>query len=306
MALDGYIPSHSCSLLGRCFMGGGKAVIDDKEIWRPASPAPARYIVDSSAVEVHGRRGVQYRHSKSRSDKVKSDIAFWGEVVEGFCEDEDWLKVGRHYLPMKCRGKQVIFPVLENPLGRLSSKFCNAFAATERPAAPMEIDAPAAPCAPEDQGKATVVPQLRQPWFMKPSVGSWCQVHRTPQAANEEHFSTERDVSAEAAVPQWHLLPSVGTWLQRAPVRRASLCASQQDAVENTEEILSPPLPPQQAIATPVELEKPQLMFFVDLMNKPAKGEEGSQSGLSPSTCISESVSTPVSCAPEVVAGAAA
>merc|ERR1719330_944543 len=67
--------------------------------------APGRYLIDNSILQIHGKTGIRYRHSKCMKDKVRAeDPARWGEVVRGVPDGDDWLHVGRYYLPMTYQG----------------------------------------------------------------------------------------------------------------------------------------------------------------------------------------------------------
>lgn len=61
---------------------------------------------------LHGRR--RHKAAKRRIDwGIKSSGPSYGDVVQGIDEGDDWIKVGKFYLPKAPKGKLVVMPVSE-------------------------------------------------------------------------------------------------------------------------------------------------------------------------------------------------
>lgn len=76
-----------------------------------AKNKPHEYLIDNSHM-LASTKGVGYRKAKSFAKDVHNlmtgDIAEWGSHVHGFDEDDQWIKVGDHFLPVFVQGIRVI------------------------------------------------------------------------------------------------------------------------------------------------------------------------------------------------------
>lgn len=260
------------------------------------SGSPGRFLVDNSVLQIHGRTGIRYRYSKCMKDKVRSENpAFWGEVVQGVDEGDDWLRVGRYYLPMRYQGIQVLTPVLASPLRLLGSRLSAPFGAAEKPAAPPQGAHEAVPRHSPPLLPPGAVPE-RQSQEQQPlaSLGAdiWPQkmevVRETP-AALEVPLVTAAPPSVAALPSEWRVLPSVGTWLQMAPCKASAPAV----AAEPEKRVADEDIPHLATKHSAVDGRgTPELALFADIV-KSAKLQEdgtlGGADGVSPSTCAPES-----------------
>lgn len=213
------------------------------------------FVLDCSLLDakMQKRPGVAFRQSKDATDKVKGNIAKWGEVVKGIDQGDGWLKVGDLYLPMQHQGIDLlkrstgaeeattsVVRGLPSP-SRVSRKDADASTkdakASEPAAEPASEPAaepaaePAPPTMPQEQSSAGA----REPWCRRPSVGTWHQqaVRFTPAVASHDEAAAVEELTikqqtdaleetVEAEV-MWSHLPSVGTWLHQKPRRRTHI-----------------------------------------------------------------------------------
>lgn len=183
----------------------------------PSSPKATPYMVDNSILQIEKRPGVAYRYSKREGDKVRSEPAKWGEIVEGVDEGDGWLKVGQFYLPMTYQGSPVITPVVgDKPKGSEGSG--------RTPSAPStstgQGSSPSANTGlkPELRPTADVVSPAKDPPASKPSSPpAKISSPPSPPAPAPEPAVAPAKTSSPAASPSSQL-PQVGL----APPQQAS------------------------------------------------------------------------------------
>jgi len=66
------------------------------------------YLIDNSEM-LASTKGLAYRNEKGvDTELMTGEIAEWGTHVHGFDEDDQWIKVGDHFLPVFVQGIRVI------------------------------------------------------------------------------------------------------------------------------------------------------------------------------------------------------
>lgn len=215
------------------------------------------FLVDNSILKIEGPPGVAYRYTKTRTDKVKSDVAVnvakWGDLLQGVDEGDGWLRVGQFYLPMTHGNVPVITPLQGTPaagavlhhgggVGTAQPRQSSSAPANSVPAALSAPGAVAAtPPGARNGGLAAGAAREGTPTPEK-QVAPDAEQDRDAQIAQDKKAARcgaaqPKPVATRAAA--FPLMPSVGSWLLPLPQPwPAKLPPRPQQALEGRFEFL--------------------------------------------------------------------
>lgn len=171
-----------------------------------SSAAPSkfgRFLVDESGLRANEHA---YYLTKDLRDQAEHERpAFCGDVLEGFDEGDGWLSVGEYYSPMESYGVSSLRPA-DSRCPRRPPRVSISFAVMttrmplpKAPCAPLDTEpqVPEVPvCCPPDRLCAAHL--VVEPWFLRPSVGSWLQAApRRASASGAWHAQEVKDHSPD-------------------------------------------------------------------------------------------------------------